>query len=92
MKDILIQISFLRSRSALQFQDFIFQVFEASIFDKFRDFGFRGFGPQYFQLSFLSKPSTSEIPTYSTLRAHMAQWLPTTTMACGMLMRAHIAF
>jgi hypothetical protein len=92
MKDILIQISFLSSHSVLQFscfRNFHFRHFGIS---GLRVSGFRGFVPRGFQTCFPFQPPTSEIPTYFTLRAHIAQWSPTTTVASGTFMRVHITF
>ena len=60
-----------------------------------RDFGvsgFQGSDPRGFQNFLPFQPPTSEFPTYSTLRAHIAQWSPTTTIACDTFTRVHVAF
>jgi hypothetical protein len=74
-----------------------FWVFETFIFGTFGPFGPSGFrypGVHYavtpHLLSF--QMPNSEIPIYFTLRAHIAQWSPPTTVARGTFMRVHVAF
>jgi hypothetical protein len=48
--------------------------------------------PRGFQTCFPFQPLTFKILIYFTLRAHIAQWSPTTTVARGTFMRVHVAF
>jgi hypothetical protein len=76
------QLSSLKSATILSYSE-IFGL---------RDFWFQGFGPRGFQTFFPFQHPTSEISIYFTLRAHIAQFSPTTTVAHGTFRRVHVTF